>query len=251
MHMNPGMPLDADTRRFRPAMQWELRDSGPMDGPTHIQVGSLRGREWYVDHMGFGARRFPDKHAAWAAIRRLMAMHQGRWEQVPCTHKPFYTVRRSDGSRVLYDQNEPECLYGSWGTLKERRWETYCGAFQGGTTLRRTETHSLFEGAITLTEYRDPFDDGVRFVLERIRESGGDWRVIDYPSRDLAETRYEQSVRANAGERYPYKSSDVEGVPVDRVSADPPGIRRLASGAVVATADLAEYERLYGRTEPR
>ncbi len=97
------MSPDADTRRFRPAMQWELR---------------------------------------------------------------------SDGSRVLYDQNEPECLYGSWGTLEERRWEAYRGAFPGGTTSRRTETHSLFEGAVTLTEYRDPFDDGVRFVLERIRVSG-------------------------------------------------------------------------------
>lgn len=233
--------------QHRAVMQWALRDFRPMDASAQIQVGTLAaGRGWYVDHIGFGTRRFGDKHAAWTVTRQLMGLHEGHWEEVPVNRGPFLVVRRSDGSRVLYDQNDDECLYSYWGELKDRFWGRYTAAMNAGTKLRNTTTHKLFEGFITLSEYTDPTEGTTRYVLERAREGGGDYRVIDYPDRELAETRYEQSVRGNARRNYPYQSSDVDGVPVDSASADPPGIRRLPSGEIVATADLDEYEGLYG-----
>lgn len=78
------------------------------------------------------------------------------------------------------------------------------------------------------------------------RDEGGDYRVIDYPNLELATERYEQKVRRDARDRYPYKASDVKGVPIATGSVDPPGMRRLANGAYVAAADLSEYENLYG-----
>lgn len=249
--MSDGEIITLRKGRYRAVMQWELSNSGPMDGAAQIQVGTVSERDagWFVDHIGFGTRRFGDKHTAWAAIQRLMSLHRGSWDQVPINRRPFLVVRRTDGSRVLYDQNEDDCLFCYWGVLKEGRWSEYTAAINAGTRLRETITHRLFDGFITLSQYSEPGDTAIRYVLERAREGGGDYRVIDYPSRELAETRYEQSVRGNARHNYPYRSSDVDGVPVDSVSADPPGIRSLPSGEIIATGDLHEYERLYGPIE--
>ena len=98
---------------------------------VHIQVGTIRGG-WYVNHMGFGARRFADRRAAWDATRGLMARHQGRWDTVDPDSKPFAAVRRPDGSRTLYDSLGGECLYGCWGDQKETLWARYTAAIGAG-----------------------------------------------------------------------------------------------------------------------
>ncbi|MGW4205774.1 hypothetical protein [Streptomyces sp. NPDC004726] len=242
--MSDGDALILRKDQYRAVMQWALRDYGPMDCSTQIQVGELIGPAgWFVDHAGFGARRFGDKRAAWTVIRRLMDLHEGRWEQVPVDRRPFYTVRRSDGSRVLYSQADGDSLFGHWGRLRDQYWDLYGKAHQAGTRLRTTQRHG--PSGFSVTQYTDPLDGSVRYWLDMVR-GDADWRVVDYTGRALAEKRYEQCVENSASDRYPYRNSDVDGVPVSRKAPEHPGMRRLPSGVYVAEADLPEYEKLYG-----
>ncbi|MFI6285701.1 hypothetical protein ACIBCM_13250 [Streptomyces sp. NPDC051018] len=242
--MSDGDAIVLRRGRYRAVMQWALRDYGPMDCSAQIQVGELTGGTagWFVDHAGFGTRRFGDKHAAWTAIQRLMGLHKGRWEQVPIDRRPFFVVRRSDGSRVLYCQADGDSLFGHWGRLRDRYWDLYGKAHEAGTVLRSTESHS---GGFSVTEYTDPLDGSVRYWLDMVR-GDADWRVVDYTGRALAEKRYEQCVENSAGQQHPYLGSDVDGVPVNRKAPEHPGMRRLPGGAYVAEADLTEYRKLYG-----
>jgi hypothetical protein len=244
-------PVELSDGLHRPVEQWELRESGPQDGVVHIQLGALTGEDWYVDHLGFGIRRFRGRRAALAAVRRLMRLHEGRWAEVSCDRRPFLTVRRSNGSRVLYDMNDDVCLYGAWGVHKERWWGRYSAAIDAGTQLRYTHTHAFLEGFIALHEYRDPMEGSTRYALARAREGGSDYRVVDYPDRRLGETEYEQTVRDTAEHSFPYRSSDVAGVHVDELATEPPGFRRTPSGAYVADEDVDEYEKLYGPIDER
>lgn len=231
--------------RLRGTAQWQLISKGGVRNDIFIQVGGLPGGRWYVDHLGFGARRFGTKNAAWQAIQRLMSYHVGKWDRVNIDRRPWFKLRRSDGSRLLYD-TDGTCLYECWGKLAESMWDKYLQAINSGTELRCTTGHEPFNARYAVTEYVAPSESVRRFVLEMSRESGSDYRVIDYPNLDLATERYEQRVRRGANDRYPYKASDVKSVPIGTGPAVPPGIRRLANGTYVAAADLAEYEKLYG-----
>ncbi|HEV2779881.1 MAG TPA: hypothetical protein VGX25_10830 [Actinophytocola sp.] len=248
MDVDRGEPVLLSAQPFRAVMQWELKDHGPQDGAVQIQVGTLVENDWYVDHLGFGARRFGDKQAAWGAVRRLMGMHEGRWEQVPCDRKPWFRLRRSDGSRLLYDTDDVS-LYECWGRQKEEIWHRYFAAISAGSTLRTTQLHRMLDGYIELTEYRDPMDGSTRYALDKSRD--GSTMVIDYPKRELAEPRYEHFVGKSVSADYPFRSSDVPGVPVDGSSPAPRGVVELADGTIVASADLDEYERLWGSTRRR
>src|SRR5207248_11598539 len=138
----------------------------------HIQVGTFASGGWYVRHNGFGARRFEDKQVAWQAVRGLMDCHEGRWEQVAADRAPFLAVSGPDGSRVLYDMNDDECLYGCWGGLKDEIWDRYQTAFGNGATLRRTVTHALLDGYIELVSYHDPLDGNERYAVTTARDPG-------------------------------------------------------------------------------
>lgn len=100
---------DAD-RVGSPVMQWMLTDYGPMDEQVHIQVGTVESA-YYVDHTGFGRRRYPDRQEAWDAVRSMMGRHEGKWREVSCDDAPFAALLRRDGGRVLYDTGG-NCLYG-------------------------------------------------------------------------------------------------------------------------------------------
>src|SRR5207302_1525496 len=109
---------EVDASELGPAvMQWMLTAVAPLDGQVHIQVGTLPGG-YYVDHTGFGTRKFPDKNTAWDAIKELMRRHRGEWREVPCDRAPFVALRRPDGSRVIYDING-DCLHEHWGEFKD------------------------------------------------------------------------------------------------------------------------------------
>ncbi|WP_218004916.1 WD40 repeat domain-containing protein [Actinomadura macra] len=231
---------------YRPVMQWELKDSGAMDGAVNIQVGTLSDGRWYVRHMAFGTRSFDGRQAAWDAARGLMGRHEGRWEQAAVDAAPFLAVRRSDGSRVLYDINDEESLHGCWGDQKDRLWELYLAAISAGTTVRRTETHTLFGGYIELVAYDDPLDGTRRHLVATALDPGSDYRAVDHLDRRVAEAEYEKSVYAHWDEEFPYKSCDIVEIRVDRKSKRSGDLVVLPDGTALDKGDLDEYNRLYG-----
>lgn len=246
MEIDPGQPIDLDVEAHEACAQWEFKDSGPLDGHVHIQVGTLAGGGWYVNHMRFGARRFTDRQAAWDATRGLMARHEGRWDTVDPDSKPFAAVRRPDGSRALYDTLEDECLYACWGDQKDQLWARYTAAIDAGETLRKSETHELLDGGITMVSYRDPLDGTDRYAVTTDWDS--EYCVVDYPDRDQAEAAYEHEVLDHADDELPYKSSDIAELTVDRRSRAPDGLTVLPDGSVIATDDVDEYNYMYGQT---
>jgi hypothetical protein len=222
-------------------MQWKLTKRAPIDEEAHIQVGTLAGG-YYVDHTGFGVSQFPDKHAAWAAIKDLMRRHSGEWVKVPCDREPFVALLRPDGSRVLYDTAD-DCLYGHWGDRKDMLWARYEHAMAVGETFRRTETHALFGGFIEAITFVDP-DSGVqRHAVLTALEEGSDYYVVDYPDRDAASAEYKKIVYANKDDEFPFRSSDLRDVVVDRGSALPENLVTDDNGGVMHKDD---YEELYG-----
>ncbi|WP_239331948.1 WD40 repeat domain-containing protein [Frankia sp. CiP3] len=235
-----------ETNERRAVMQWALRDSAPRAGGACIQVGTLPDG-WYVWHNGFGMRRFEDKAAAWLAVRSLMGRHTGRWEQVPTDPGPFLASFPPDGSRVLYDTIQNDDLYNRWGDDPVSTWNRFLTAFSTGERLRVTKTHALLNGSIELIKYRDPLAGAERFAVHTACEEGVDWHVADYPDRGRAEAAYEKSVRANADDELPYRSSDVVDVRVDRRSRPPAGLYVYPSGRVVmATDDKHDYIDIHG-----
>jgi WD40 repeat protein len=241
-----GAEVALEAAGHQPVMQWQLTNSDTRDGVVHLQVGTLASGGWYVRHRGFGSRRFADKAAAWRAARGLMGQHQGQWAQVPADSRPFLALRRPDGSRVLYDNRDGECLYACWGDDKDLFWDRYEAAISAGRVLRRTETHAFFEGFYDLIQYEDPLDGSQRYALATAREAGTDYHVVDYPDHRLADREYEEFVLRNEDEEFPYKSSDVESAVVDRRSRLPEGLTQLPSGEIIATDDLDEYKKIYG-----
>jgi hypothetical protein len=197
MDVDPGEPIDLLTARRAAVMQWELVPAGPDDW-AHIQVGTLDGGGWYVDHTGFGTRRFGTKHAAWVAVRRLAALHDGDWKRVPCDAGPRRRVRSPDGARLLFSGSDGCSLYHSWGRDKERIWRRYEAAVtDGGRLLRSTGNDpSTDRGAFELREYVDPFDGSTRYALSDMGTHA--FRMTDYPDFATAEQRYEAAVRRSS-----------------------------------------------------
>ncbi|MFF3868038.1 WD40 repeat domain-containing protein [Micromonospora sp. NPDC001898] len=236
-------PVD-DTRRVA-VMQWAVDEPAAVSSTVHLQVGTVAGGGWYVRHRGFGLREFGDRHAAWRAVRGLMGHHDGQWKQIDIDHAPFWAVCRPDGSRVLYATHE-DSLYACWGRGRERIWGKFLRAINEGTTLRRTETHALLDGAIELVRYRDPYHGRDRYAASAARESGVDWLVVDHADQAMADADYEESVRDNADEDLPHRSSDVPDALVSRRSKPPAGLHVLDDGVILAADDLDEYNSLYG-----
>lgn len=133
--MDSGEPLDAQGMRLRGAAQWQLISAGGSPNDIFIQVGSLPGGRLYVDHLGFGARRFGCKSAAWQAVQRLMTCHAGKCDQVDVDRRPWFKLRRSDGSRLPYD-TDGKCLYECWGKYADSIWEKYLQAINSGIEFR-------------------------------------------------------------------------------------------------------------------
>lgn len=213
-----------------------LTDHGPVDEQVHIQLGR-QGDVFYVDHTGFGVRQVPDRRAAELAVKELTERHHGNWRTVDCDNKPFERLCLPDGGRFLYD-TEDNCLYGHWGERKDARWQRYEKAFQAGNTFRRTETHVVLEGFIDAVAYVEPGTEVERFAV-RAAPSGSEYWVVDYSDRAAAEARYEEEVRSNRSEKFPYQSCDVPEIARDRKADPPEGARR--SGTVPAEAvDLGQ-----------
>jgi WD40 repeat protein len=247
VEIDHGQPVSLERERHEAIAQWELKDSGPLDGAVHIQVGTLASGGWYVNHMGFGVRRFTDKQAAWDAVRGLMDRHEGRWERVEPDSRPFLAVRRPDGSRVLYDMNGKECLHACWGGQKDRLCDKYFAAIDAGERLRETETHQLSSddgGYIDMVRYRDPLDDSQRYVVTTSYDAV--CYIVDFPDHDQAEAEYVKEVYANQDDETPYKSCDIADIKVDRKSRPPEGLTVLPDGTAFATADREEYNRTFG-----
>jgi hypothetical protein len=175
-----------------------------------------------------------------------MGRHREQWEQVTIDSRPFPVLIRPDGARVLYDNQDDECLYSCWGDERDQLWDRYEAAISAGEVLRRTETHAYLEGSYLLIQYSDPLDGSRRYALAMAREAGTDYRVVDYPEHRLADAEYEKFVIDNQDEDLRYKSSDVASVVVDRRSRFPDDVTQLPSGEIIATDDLEEYNRLYG-----
>lgn len=195
MDVDPGEPIDLLAVRRQAVMQWEL--VAPADDWAHIQVGRLALGGWYVDHTGFGTRRFATKQAAWSAVRRLAELHDGDWKRVACDSGPRQKVRPPGGARILFSGADGCSLYHSWGRDKERIWRRYEAAItRGGTLLRGTDDDpSSDHGGYELREYTDPFDGSTRYALSDMGYH--DFRMTDYPDRAAAESRYESAVRAH------------------------------------------------------
>jgi hypothetical protein len=198
MDVDPGEPIDLLAVRRHAVMQWELVPAGTDDW-AHLQVGTLDAGGWYVDHTGFGTRRFTTKQAAWAAVRRLAGRHDGDWKRVPCDSGPRQKVRAPDGARILFSGSDAYSLYRCWGRDKERIWRHYEAAItNSGTLLRSTDNDpSADQGGYELREYTDPFDGSTRYALSDM--GFHDFRMTDYPDLATAKARYESAVRA-AGE---------------------------------------------------
>jgi hypothetical protein len=244
--LDPSVEFMLEGRHHETVMQWKLTMSGPMDGSPHIQVGTLTDGEWYVWHMGFGSRRFRDKPRAWQAVRRFMAHHEGKWVQTALESEPFLDVCRADGSRVVYSTLGDECLFGCWGEERKTLWNRYFSAINNYPALRRTEAHELLGGSIEILRYTDPVDSKERYAVVEALDAGGDCRIVDYPDRQAAETAYAEAVYENMDGESPYKSCDIEEVPIDRRSRSPKGVTVLPPGEIVATDDLEFYNEIYG-----
>jgi hypothetical protein len=247
VEIDHGQLISLEPERYEALVQWELRDSGPLDGSVHIQAGTLAGSGWYVNHMGFGIRRFEDRQAAWDAVRRLMGRHKGRWERIALDSRPFSAVCRPDGSRVLYDMNGEECLHACWGDLKDQLWDKFLAAFNAGQRLRETETYQPpgdDGGFIDMVKYHDPLDGSQRYVVTTSYRAL--CYIVDFPDQDQADAEYVKEVYANADDEFPYKSCDIADIKVDRDSRPPDGMTILPDGAWIATDDLEEYKRTFG-----
>ncbi|MFB9682332.1 WD40 repeat domain-containing protein [Streptosporangium vulgare] len=240
----PNIVLNGET--YQPVMQWRLTNSGPMDGPVRIQVGTMGGGDWYARHMAFGTWRFPDRQLTWNAVRALMSRHEGKWERDAVDSGPFEAVCRPDGSRVIYDTESDDCLYACWGKEKEGLWGAFSSAIDKGVILRGTETHTLFGGFIEMVGYDDPLDGTRRHAVLTAIDGGGDYRVVDYPQRPPAEAAYEDSVYANQDDEFPFKSCDIREIAIDRKSTPPPCLTVLPSGTVFDSGDREEYDNLWG-----
>ncbi|MEV4624906.1 hypothetical protein AB0J90_01260 [Micromonospora sp. NPDC049523] len=216
--------------------RWELRDAPPLNA-GQISVGKFDGGDWWVDHGGFGCRRFPDKNTAWTAVRRLMGLHDGNWVQVPGDSERRSPLR-FDGSRTLYSDGGGD-MYSHWGRAKEKRWNRYSAAIAAGTRLRHSEEHPAMGGYVTLSEYRDPYDDSIRFVVDD--QCDGIPDVNDYPYRNKADRAYVSAVWSHASRRFPYVSTDVPKVPAD---SRPEPVRYGEGGSVILDDSQARsYER--------
>jgi hypothetical protein len=104
--MSTGEQSGSDDLR-RPLMQWMVTEHGFSDVHVHIQVGAVA-NEYYVEHTGFGDRRFPDRRAAWAAVKTLMRRHSGDWEEVPCDSAPLDCATRT-GSEYSTTRSMTAC----------------------------------------------------------------------------------------------------------------------------------------------
>lgn len=196
MEVDPGEAIDLPAVRRHAVMQWELVPTGSGDW-AHIQVGTLGAGGWYVDHTGFGTRRFTDKRAAWAAVRRLAGLHDGDWKRVPCDSAPRQRVRSPDGSRILFSGSDDNALYHCWGRDKERVWRRYEAAITGdGRLLRGTGNDaSTDRGGCELREYTDPFDGSTRYAVSDMGYHH--FRMTDHTDLATAQRHYESAVRAN------------------------------------------------------
>jgi hypothetical protein len=197
MDVDPGEPIDLLTVHRAAVMQWELVSAGSQDW-AHIQVGTLARGGWYVDHTGFGTRRFDTKQAAWVAVRRLADLHDGEWRRVACDGGPRQRVRSLDGARILFSGSDGCSLYHCWGRDKERVWRRYEAAITGsGTLVRGTGNDPATDhGGYELREYHDPFDGSTRYALSEMGYH--DFRMTDYPDLVAAEQRYESVVRRSS-----------------------------------------------------
>ncbi|MGF0174472.1 hypothetical protein ACQF36_29400 [Streptomyces sp. Marseille-Q5077] len=210
MTREAGQPVVLQSVAHQCVKRWNLQTNAPF-AAAHISVGTLAEGDWYVDHTGFGARRFADKHAAWAAIRRLMDLHEGSWGEVPPGTELPHQLVDANGWRVLYSTSDYS-LYGTWGRLAERIWDSYTRAIRTKRKIRDTRRHWERSGDITLRRYTDPRDRRARYVVEDV--CGSKQKFFDHPDRTAAEERYEQLVRAAADKAYPFPWSDVQGVPL-------------------------------------
>jgi hypothetical protein len=216
-----GQPLNWWWKRPHNCLaRWTLLDTA--EWPVQISVGTLSQGGWYVDHGGFGCRGFPDKAAAWAAIRHLMSLHDGSWEQLPGDSERL-SPQEFDGSRTLFSESL-DCMQKQWGRLREERWASYVAAINAGTRLEQEEIPGY--GRLTLTEYLDPFDRSARFAVD---DHGGlIHELTDYQYRKQATRRYSQLVVQASY----YASRDL---------GDRPRHRR--EGGIVLYDGLTEYER--------
>ena len=196
MEVDPGEPVDLLAVRRQAVVQWELVPTEAGDW-ADIQVGTLADGGWYVDHTGFGTRRFGDKRAAWAAVRRLAARHDGDWKRVPCDSGPRQRVRPADGSRILFSGTDGNALYQCWGREKEHVWRRYEAAITGeGRLLRHTGTDtSTDRGGCELREYVDPFDGSTRYAVSELGYHH--FRMTDHPDLAAAERHYASAVRTH------------------------------------------------------
>ena|SRR2546421_8126453 len=217
MEEDSGQPIVLRDTEHACVMRWNLLAHIPQRDMAHIAVGTLADGGWYVDHTGFGTRRFTGRHAAWAAIRRLMDLHEGRWEEVPPSTELPHEVVSADGWRVLYSTSTPS-LYRAWGRLASGIWGSYDKAIRFGRRLRNTRRHWERPGDITLRRYTDPRDRTTRYAIDDITGSDRfhtDKRhVTDHTDRAVAEERYIQRVLNAADDKYPFPWSDVDGVPL-------------------------------------
>ncbi|WP_239310295.1 hypothetical protein [Frankia sp. Cj3] len=187
-------------------MRWELRDAGKWE-QAQIAVSSGDDGAWYVQHTGFGCRRFAAKKSAWLAVRRLMACHDGRWEVVPRDARPLDPDISDNDSRLLYIDNG-HSLYGSWGRHRDRVWGRYIAAMENGSVLRRTDKHPKVGGSILVHEYIDPVDGSTRYTLDFTH---GDYQCTsDYGDLDTAVDCYKETVYNNNDPDHPYVSSDLD-----------------------------------------
>jgi hypothetical protein len=237
MSSDVGQPLEWWWKRPHTCLaRWNLHDPAPL-GDGQISVGKLGEDRWYVDHGGFGCRSFPDRDAAWRAVRSLMRLHEGHWEQVSGDSE-----RRSpllfNGARVIYSDGGDD-MHGHWGKLRKERLTRYLSAIHAAPRLRHSEEHPAMGGHVTLAEYRDPYDGSTRFVVDDQHEAVP--HVVDYPYRKQADRVYVRSVWSRAGRRFPYVSTDVPNVPTSR---HPSPLRR-SEGDIILYDQVPEYEDLW------
>lgn len=201
-------------------MRWNL-NGGQERTPrhadfAHIAVGTLTDGGWYVDHTGFGTRRFTDKHAAWAAIRRLMSLHEGWWEHVQPHAELDNNPITADGWRLIYSTSGG-ALYNCWGQLREKMWERYSAAIRKGRRLGDTKRHWSVDGHIYLYRYTDPLARVTRYA---IHDMTGGWEypsklhVFDHHDYYATKARYAEVVRKAASKGSPFPWSDVPDVPL-------------------------------------